>query len=170
MLLAEEETYAAQIRDWEEILPDEDEEEESVKPDELEDELVEDEDLDIEEELEEEVEPESEEDYAHEPGELEEEFVEEKVKKKKVKKLPKQREQDLIDELEEGIKLFKAEKAQQSAWEQAEVEVPEEESELVFAEEKAGGFTIGQLLSEELKKKFSVSEKEKKKGKKKEGD
>jgi N utilization substance protein A len=162
MLLAEEETYAAQIRDWDEILPDEDEDEESIELDEL----VEDEDLGIEEE----EEPESEEDYSHEPGEIEEEFVEEKVKKKKVKKAPKLREQDLMDELEEGIKLFKAEKAQQSEWEQEEIEVPEEESELVFAEEKTDGFTIGQLLSEELKKKFSLNEKEKKTEKKKGGD
>ena len=65
---------------------------------------------------------------------------------------------ELIDEVEEGIDLFI------DASQDSEPEVAiEDDTELVFTEESGSGFTIGQLLSEELKKKFSLNEEEKKK-------
>jgi hypothetical protein len=44
-------------------------------------------------------------------------------------------------------------------------ETPQKESELVFSEENSSGFTIGQLLADELKQKFNLDSKEKKSGK-----
>jgi len=103
--------------------------------------------------------------FALEVDEAEEAFLEEEPKRKKTKKRAKKRVKELIDEVEEGIDLFKV-VSEDGEEGEGETEVAvEDDTELVFAEEDGSGFTIGQLLSEELKKKFMLNSDEKKKGK-----
>lgn len=104
------------------------------------------------------------------PVEIEEVEEEDKPVKKKAKKRSRRREKsrDLIDEMEEGLNLFEdiIKDDEQKAVEQA----PKEETEVVFSQESTGGFTIGQLLADQLKEKLS-GEKQSKSGseKKKKG-
>ncbi|HHW11643.1 MAG TPA: transcription termination/antitermination protein NusA [Firmicutes bacterium] len=162
-LLAEEESYQEETYDWEEVLGTGEELTELTGED-LEAEEQTDEAWDEEEELWEETDLPAD-DEVEEPDftpdedeEAEEDFIREEPKKKKSKKRAKQRVKEFLDEVEEGFDLFK----DASADSEPEVAV-EDDSELVFTEEGGSGFTIGQLLSEELKKKFKLSEEEKKK-------
>lgn len=165
-LLAEEETYEEETYDWEDVLGSGEELTELAgedlevedQPDDSWDET----DESWDEEDESWAETDFEEDPDLPPAEVEgseEVFIhEEPKKKKKTKKRAKQRVKELIDEVEEGIDLFI------DASQDSEPEVAiEDDTELVFTEESGSGFTIGQLLSEELKKKFSLNEEEKKK-------
>jgi N utilization substance protein A len=99
---------------------------------------------------------ESEEDYTEpEVNESEEEEEPETEAKKKVKKAAKtkrrERSQEFVDEVEEGISFFTdVIKDNSEAAEKAE-----KENEVVFSSE-GSGFTLGQLLSNELKKKSSM--------------
>lgn len=163
-LLAEEESITPPAMDWEELISTEaGEGEEFVDEPYLEEQGDEEDYLALPEEDEEAYdEPlpeELEEEYLED-----EEYLEEEPKKKKTKKRSKKRAQELFDELDEEIDLFRME--------EPEEEVGAEEAEIVFSEEDTAGFTIGQLLSEELKKKFALSEQgknEEKEGKKKRG-
>lgn len=152
-LLAEEKSMAPPILDWEEIIPTEAEEGEEPSAEQGEEEEFlpspEGEDEDV-------IHP-------HDTGELEEDILEEEPKKKKTRKRSKKRAQELIDELEEGLDLFQDENEESEPEDQ---EVLPQEPELIFAEENTSGFTIGQLLSEELKKKFALDGKEKNERKK----
>lgn len=157
-LLAEEENYEAETYDWEDVLGSGEELTELTEED-LEAELTADEpweeaDYADEDEVEDLVSPDLEDE------EPDEEFLLEEPKKKKTKKRAKQRVKELIDEVEEGIDLF----IDASTDKEPEVAV-EDDTELVFSEESGSGFTIGQLLSEELKKKFSLGDEEKKRNK-----
>ena len=164
-LLAEEETYEEETYDWEDVLGSGEELTELAgedlevedQPDDSWDET----DESWDEEDESWAETDFEEDPDLPPAEVEgseEVFIHEEPKKKKTKKRAKQRVKELIDEVEEGIDLFI------DASQDSEPEVAiEDDTELVFTEESGSGFTIGQLLSEELKKKFSLNEEEKKK-------
>lgn len=93
-----------------------------------------------------------------EPSEAEEDT------KKKPKKRAKRRERtrDLYDEMEEGLDIFEDIVKDDDG---KNAETPQKESELVFSEENSSGFTIGQLLADELKQKFNLDSKEKKSGK-----
>ena len=155
-LLAEEETYEEETYDWEEVLGTGEELIELTGEDlaaEEQEDLWEETDVVVEDEVE---------DPVLTPSEVEapEEVYIREEPKKKTKKRSKQRVKELIDEVEEGIDLFI------DASQDTEPEVVvEDDTELVFTEGSESGFTIGQLLSEELKKKFSLSEEEKKRSK-----
>ncbi|NLM37052.1 MAG: transcription termination/antitermination protein NusA [Firmicutes bacterium] len=165
-LLAEEENFQEETYDWEEVLGTGDELSE-LTGDEMEAEGQPDDLWDEEEELWEETDlpaddgGEESELAPEEDEEPEEEFIREEPKKRKSKKRGKQRVKEFFDEVEEGIDLFKDE----SAGTEPDVAV-DDDTALVFSEEDGSGFTIGQLLSEELKKKFKLSEEEKKRSKK----
>src|SRR5690554_1837069 len=95
----------------------------------------------------------------------EKEFIsiqeEEKPVKKKAGKRAKRREKvrDLLEEMEEGLDFFEDVIKE----EEGKTEQPaEDKTELVFAEENASGFTIGQLLADQLKEKLGGDEKKKK--------
>jgi N utilization substance protein A len=109
-------------------------------------------------------------DFIPEEVEKVEEEEEERPVKKKAKKRSRRREKsrDLMDEMEEGIDLFEdiiKEDEQETA-----AQPQEEETEVVFSEESASGFTIGQLLADQLKAKLSgEGEGEKESGQKKKG-
>ena len=155
-LMAGEKDFTPQVYDWDEILPDEEKErEEPVEESVIDEELAP-------------LESAGEEELAHpnDPSEIEEESFEGVAKKKKTKKRSKQRAKELIDELEEGIDLFRDESED---LEEEGLEFSEKDTELVFTEEDTSGFTIGQLLSEELKEKFSLGEKKKSKDSRKKG-
>ena len=160
-LLAEEESITPPTMDWEELISTEDGEEFVDEPF-LEEPVDEDEFISSPAEDGEEI------DDPHFSEELEEElleeeeFLEEEPKKKKTRKRSKKRAQELIDELEEGFDLFLDESEETTPEEQ---EVLPKEPEIIFTEEDTSGFTIGQLLSDELKKKFALSEQEKNEGK-----
>ncbi|HBR28514.1 MAG TPA: transcription termination/antitermination protein NusA [Firmicutes bacterium] len=163
-LLEEEENLKPQTYAWEDVLGGE---EEVLAP--VEADLTTDEREDVEEEEESWAEEtfsdeEFEEEEIFVPESTEEEvFPEEEGTNKKTKKRSKKRVKELFDEVEEGIDLF-IDTSSAPETEQPETAI-EEDTELVFQEDEGSGFTIGQLLSEELKKKFSVNEDEKKKGK-----
>ncbi|NLY92255.1 MAG: transcription termination/antitermination protein NusA [Firmicutes bacterium] len=164
-LRAEEENFKPETYDWEDLLVEGEEELEPVAGEPEVEGFVGEE---FEEEAEfpaAEVEMEEEEPEPYilipEEDEADEAFLEEEPKRKKTKKRAKKRVKELIDEVEEGIDLFKDEA------EDREEEVAfDDDTELVFTEENGTGFTIGQLLSEELKKKFMLNPDEKKKEKK----
>ncbi len=96
---------------------------------------------------------------------------EEKPARKKAGKRLKRREKvrDLMEEMEEGLDFFEDVIKE----EEGEIAQPgEEETELVFSEEATSGFTIGQLLADQLKAKLKGDQKaeedgEKERGKKK---
>ncbi|NLW59639.1 MAG: transcription termination/antitermination protein NusA [Firmicutes bacterium] len=162
-LLAEEENYEEETYDWEEILTTGEElieltGEELPVEDEA-DEVWEETDLADEDGF---AEPDLEvEEPDLEVEELEEEdFIREEPRKKKTKRRAKQRVKDLIDEVEEGIDYFI-----DTSTDSEPDETVKDDTELVFTEGSDSGFTIGQLLSEELKKKFRLNEEEKKRSK-----
>jgi len=104
------------------------------------------------------------------PEEIEEiEEEEERPAKKKTKKRARRRERarDLMDEMEEGMDLFEDILKEEEELE-AVAQPPQEETEVVFSEESSSGFTIGQLLADQLKAKLS-GEGEKESGQKKKG-
>ena len=137
-LMAEEES---QVYDWAQILPEEEGEGEELLT-----EGVSDEDTSIlEEASQQELEV-----YPH-VSESEEENLVDQPKRKRTKKRSKQRVKEL---LEEDVDLYEDEDEDLE-----KLDISEEETEIVFAEEDSSGFTIGQLLSDELKKKFSLKEK-----------
>ena len=101
------------------------------------------------------------EEYFEETGEdVTEQFETEEESKKKTKKRAKRRERarDLYDEMEEGLDLFEDIVRDDDG---KSAKTPQEETELVFAEEDSSGFTIGQLLADELKEKFNLDPKNK---------
>ncbi|HEY8391888.1 MAG TPA: transcription termination factor NusA [Capillibacterium sp.] len=160
-LRAEEESLKPDTYDWEDLLA---EGEEVPEPVTEEQEAVEEAGFLAEEQpAAEETEAEEEEpvNYIPEEDEGDEAFLEEEPKRKKAKKRAKKRVKELIDEVEEGIDLFKDDQEHRE-----EEVVPDRDTEIVFTEEDGSGFTIGQLLSEELKKKFMLNSEEKKKEKK----
>ena len=167
VLLAEEEEYRSEL----EVLEEEyyegegtssevnssevtSDEEEEVDPESYEDETDEDEYYEQDDEYFEETEEED-----VEPLEAEEDA------KKKPKKRAKRRERarDLYDEMEEGLDIFEDIVKDDDG---KNAKTPHKESELVFSEENSSGFTIGQLLADELKQKFNLDPKEKKSAKK----
>jgi N utilization substance protein A len=162
-LRAEEENLKPETYDWEDLLA-EGEDGLDLLSEEMESEAAKEEEY-WEEDLDPAVEVEMEE-YEGEPEELvpEEVFLEEEPKRKKAKKRAKKRVKELIDEVEEGITLFEDVSEEEKETDEAEV-ASEDDTQLVFTEENGSGFTIGQLLSEELKKKFMLNPDEKKKGK-----
>lgn len=91
---------------------------------------------------------------AEESEALEVEEVKKKAKKPKAK--ARKREQEFVDEMEEGIDLFN-DLQQEEALEADKVD---DESEVVFSSE-SGGFTLGQLLAAELQKKAKGKKPEK---------
>lgn len=161
-LLAEEENLKPQTYAWEDVFGGE---EEIFTP--VETELTVDESKDVETEESWEEESFSDTEYEEETfiaeGTEEEVFPEEEGTKKKTKKRSKKRVKELFDEMEEGIDLF-IDTSTAPETERLETAI-EEDTELVFKEEEGSGFTIGQLLSEELKKKFTVNLDEEKKSK-----
>lgn len=89
---------------------------------------------------------------------IEEEAEEEETLKKKTKKRAKRKERvkDLYDEMEEGMDYFEDVVKDEN---HREHKAPRKETELVFSEGGTGGFTIGQLLADELKEKFNLNKK-----------
>ncbi len=102
---------------------------------------------------------EEEEEFAPEdyiPEEIEEaDEEEERPAKKKGKKRVRRRERsrDLLDEMEEGMDLF--EDIIKEDEQETVAQPPQEEAEVVFSQESTSGFTIGQLLADQLKAKLS---------------
>jgi N utilization substance protein A len=128
----------------------------------------------VEEEPEEEIyvgEEEEEEEFTPDdyiPEEIEEadEEEEERPAKKKGKKRARRRERSLLDEMEEGMDLF--EDIIKEDEQETVAEPVEEEAEVVFSHESTSGFTIGQLLADQLKAKLGgEGTEEKKPGQKK---
>lgn len=165
-LLAEEEVQEIEDERWtEEEYPSSEEEMEEESPpveESLEGERSEDEEGEEDEDIEETVPSE----------EFPEEYrPEEEADKKKTQKRKKRKERVLLEEMEEDLDYFE----QEIAGEKEETfEIPAAESEVVFSEDDDSGFTIGQLLSDELKEKFSAKtskrKEEKKSGTKKKRD
>lgn len=86
------------------------------------------------------------EDHIIDDDDTEEEEIKKKVKKPKTK--TRKREQEFVDEMEEGFDLFNDLQEEDLP----KVDKPGDESEVVFTSESSG-FTLGQLLAAELQKK-----------------
>ena len=141
-LLAEEESFTPPTMDWEELISAEDGEGESF----LEEPVAEEEFVAAPEEAGEFVEAPLPEELEEELLE-EEEFREEEPKKKKTKKRSKKRVQELFDELEEEIDHSRTTKPNRKRKKSRP-----RRGGIIFTEEDTSGFTIGQLLSDELKR------------------
>lgn len=159
-LLAEEEEYLSEL----EVLEEEDYASE-LDSDVEEDEYYDEEDQEYQDEDEQDGEYQNEEYFGETGEDVVEQLETEEESKKKTKKRAKRRERarDLYDEMEEGLDLFED---IVRADDGKSAKTPQKETELVFSEENSSGFTIGQLLADELKEKFNLDPKEKSTAKK----